>query len=290
MRGIRHIVGAVLVSMVLAGCAGQSEDGSESENPATSDPGAPGSADPVTLIGSWLIEEAAQEESGAVLRIAANDISLWRECGTLSGAWRADTGGLFVADIYGGTGCEVTDEPTPGWLQEAVGFRAAGDDRLLVDAQGDTVARLLPGGKPEAGPDTAPEQAEPPVVDDEVRRAFAPTADLPAGLNPPPAREALVGRWEPESGPGSSPEPVYVELLADGGWRGSDGCNGQGGRWVTGAGGAFLATSGASTLVACENAPIGQWLSGAWQVGMDGPVLVLVDAQGNELGRVKPVQ
>nr|MDT0663238.1 META domain-containing protein [Micromonospora sp. DSM 115978] len=286
MRGNRQILAAAMVSLLLAGCAGQAGSDSRPTNPSEG----PGSADadPVALIGSWTVDGAAQEDAGAVLRIAPTDLSLWRDCGSLTGSWRADTGGLFVAALNSASGCTVSGEPTPIWLRDASSFRTAGEDRLLLNAQGDVVARLLPGGKPDPAPDSLPEQAEPPVVTEEVRRAFAPAAPLPAGLDAPPAPEALVGRWVPAEGPAGSPEPAYVELKADGSWSGSDGCNAQAGRWVAGAGGSLLATSGVSTLVGCANVPIAQWLGEAWQAGLDGTVLVLVDAQGKEIGRIKP--
>ncbi|MDG4830511.1 META domain-containing protein [Solwaraspora sp. WMMD1047] len=286
MRGNRQIMTAVLVSLLLAGCAGSADDGSATATPSD----APGAADaePVALIGLWAVEEAAQEEAGAVLRVAPTELSLWRDCGNLSGSWRADTGGLFVAAVYGASGCELAEEPTPAWLREATSFRTAGEDRLLLNVQGDVLARLAPGGKPEPAPDILPEQAEPPVVTDEVRRAFAPPAPLPADLTPLPAPEALLGRWVPATGPTGAPDPAFVELTADGSWRGSDGCNALGGRWVAASGGPLLATSGASTLVGCDNVPIAQWLSEASQAGLDGDVLVLVDAKGTELGRLRP--
>jgi hypothetical protein len=286
MRANRKILSTILVSLLLAGCAGEASDGSPGREGAGNGSAAPGSADadPVTLIGSWTVEEAAQEEPGAILRIAPRDLSLRRGCGALAGAWRADAAGLFVADLRRGSGCPVLEEPTPRWLRDATSFRTAGDDRLLFDRQGDVVARLLPGG----GADTLPSEAEPPVVTEKVRRAFPATAPLPAGLTAPPTPEALVGRWVPALDSAGSPEPVYIELLADGAWRGSDGCNAQGGRWISGGGGSLLATAGVSTLVACDNVPVAQWLNQAWRAGLDGEILVLLDAEGTEIGRVKP--
>jgi hypothetical protein len=98
-------------------------------------------------------------------------------------------------------------------------------------------------------------------------------------------RDALVGRWVPTE----DPRRAYVELRPDGSWDGSDGCNGQSGRWVAGPRGAFLATTGLSTLVACRNVPLGSWLGATWRAGLDRGTLVLLDAGGQELGRLRRV-
>lgn len=291
MRKSAYVVGAVLVALLAAGCAGQDSAADRGDSAA---PGPAGNAtgagavdtDPVALIGLWNVTGAEGEQKGAVLRIAPESMSLWRDCGTLMGAWRADTAGLFVADMQGSTGC-APDAPMPGWLRAAAAYQIEGEARVLLDAKGEPVARLSPGGKPVPNPNLAPEEAEPPVVTEEARRALARAAALPAGLSAPD-RGALVGRWAPEGNRGSSAKGAYVELRADGDWNGSDGCNGIGGRWGAGVDGSLLATSGVSTLIACDNAPIGEWLTAARRVGLDGETLVLVDADGKELGRLRP--
>lgn len=289
MRKSAYVVGAVLIALLAAGCAGQdaAADRAAPADPAGNSAG--GSAvdtDPTALIGMWSVTAAEGEEKGSVLRIAPEGMSLWRDCGTLMGNWRADTAGLFVADMYGSTGC-APETPMPGWLRAAVAYQIEGDERVLLDDQGKPVARLLPGGKPAPNPNVAPEEAQPPVVTDEARRSLARAAALPAGLSAA-ERGALVGRWVPEGSRGLGAKRAYVELRADGDWKGSDGCNGLGGRWGAGQDGSLLATSGVSTLIACDNAPIGEWLSAARRAGLDGETLVLVDAEGKELGRLRP--
>lgn len=290
MRRSAYVVGAVLIALGLSGCAG-SDPAPESAQPAPGPAGGsagPGDADPVALIGLWTVKDAESEAEGTVLRVAPDSLSLWRECGTLMGGWRADTAGLFVADVHGSTGCPMSDPLTPEWLESATAFQVTGEERVLLDLRGEPVARLLPGGKPEPDPNMAASEAEPPVVTEEARQALARTAALPAALNAPD-RGALVGRWVPASGGrGSGPKPAHVELRADGSWTGSDGCNGLGGRWVAGADGALLATSGVSTMIGCDNAPIGEWLASARRVGLDGETLVLVDAAAKEIGRLRP--
>lgn len=287
-----YIIGVVLFTLFAAGCAGQGA-APDPVDPGTTGPGGgpPGGggtdADPVALIGLWSVTGAAGEEADAVLRIAPESLSLWRDCGTLMGAWQADTGGSFVADVDSSAGCPASEPLAPQWLRGATAYRVAGKERVLLDGHGEPVARLLPGGRPKPNPNVAPQEAQPPVVTDEIRRALARSADLAPGLVAP-GRDALVGRWSPEDGP----DRAFLEFRADGSWVGSDGCNGLGGRWVAGADGALLATSGPSTLIGCDNVPVGAWLVNARRAGLDeaeadGERLVLVDATGKELGRLR---
>ncbi|MEV1320090.1 META domain-containing protein [Micromonospora arborensis] len=125
---------------------------------------------------------------------------------------------------------------------------------------------------------------EPPVVTDEARRALTPAVALPATLVPAGQRQP-VGRWVPASGH----KAAYVEFTADGEWHGSDGCNDESGRWIAAAGGTLLACARPITLAVCaESVPIGQWVTTTRRAGLDGEVLVLLDAQGDETGRLSP--
>ena len=63
---------------------------------------------------------------------------------------------------------------------------------------------------------------------------------------------------------------------------------GNAGRWVGGPEGLLLATTGPSTLMYCPGAPVGAWMSNTGRAGLDGEILVLVDNQGKELGRLRP--
>lgn len=119
----------------------------------TSAPGNPGN--PVALVGLWAVREAAGEEPGAILRLAGS-LSLWRRCGHLDGSWRAAADGLFVSHVFGGSGaCYHGPDSVPAWMRQAAGHRADGPDRLLVDRDGHTVARLVPGGRPKVDVNSA---------------------------------------------------------------------------------------------------------------------------------------
>jgi antitoxin (DNA-binding transcriptional repressor) of toxin-antitoxin stability system len=285
-----YVVAMIAVGALLAGCGGQS--GSEPADPGTLQAitGDPGQAGPVALIGAWTLADVDDEDAGTILRLAPDEVQVFgSRCGMLSGSWRADLDGLFVAGIFsssgaeGIAGCETASESTPGWLRRVTAYRLEGHVPVLLDDRGRPVARLLPGAKPTAGPNLAASEVEQPVVTDEVRRSFAPAVELPATLTPA-GRDKLVGRWVPVRGP----KTAYVELAEDGEWRGSDGCNGHGGRWVAGSAGALLATAGPSTLIACDSVPVGTWLWTARRVGFDSEVLVFFDAQAKETGRMRP--
>ncbi|MFJ8582086.1 META domain-containing protein [Micromonospora sp. NPDC093277] len=298
MSRIRYLLAVVAVGALLAGCGGRVEsEGSAVDRDQAVDLdasvlGPP--QDPVALIGLWTVAEA-DGGAGDVLRLGSapgDGLRLFGRCGAHMGTWRADVNGLFVADLWGTSGpgdgrdCQPGPEPADTWLHHAVAFRVEADGPVLLDDRGGRVARLLAGAKPTPGPDTLASLAEPPEVTDEARRAFAPAAALPAALTLA-SRKSLLGRWMPVDGRRGGPKAAYVELRADGGWRGSDGCNGQGGRWVAGPGGALLATDGVSTLIGCDNLPVGTWLASARRAGLDGDVLVLLDAQGKETGRLR---
>lgn len=156
MGRLRLAVG-VLTVLLLAACgrgtaAGPGSGASSAPTPA------PG--DPLDLVGLWSVRAAAGEEPGAVLRLGES-VSLWRECGHLDGAWRATADGLFVDQVdSGSSACFRGPDSVPDWLRQAAGQRTDGPERLLVDRDGRTVARLVPGGRPKVDPNTAPSEAK----------------------------------------------------------------------------------------------------------------------------------
>ncbi len=146
------------------------------------------------------------------------------------------------------------------------------------------MASLAIDGAPEPIDTAAESYAEPPVIDDAVRAAFRPAAPLPEPLEPATATE-LRGRWIPIDGPAAT--EAQVQFCESGTWGGSDGCNGSGGRWAVEDEGEFVATSGASTLIGCDNVPVPEWVASARLAGFDGSELVLLDVSGAELGRLQ---
>jgi hypothetical protein len=175
--------------------------------------------------------------------------------------------------------------PEVGWLEQASGFEITPDGYDLVDTSGAVVASLSIDGAPEPIPTAAAFYAQPPELTPQVHEYFQAAAALPSGLNPA-TDAAIEGKWVPVAYVVSTDPHVLFE--ADGTWTGSDGCNGGQGRWAVGAAGEFLATSGPSTLIGCEGAPVPSWVAQATAAGINADGwLLLFDAAGAEVGRLE---
>lgn len=295
MRGLRRVVLAALVGLAVAACgttAGPGSQGRGDGSASGSTSGRQGPADPLLLIGVWQVR-GTDEAPGTVLRVDVSELSLWRSCGALYGSWRADHGGLFVADAGQSVddSCATAHDTAlglrPPWLVAATSFRTDGGARMLLDDHGAVTARLDPAtGSPPADGSRSP-FTDPPSMDDRARLAFAVPEPLPTGLRPA-TRATLTGRWVPDGADTvQRPQVPFLRLDADGSWTSSDGCNGSMGRWTAGSDGRVLATAGYSTLIGCHNVPVAQWWSSdATRAGFDGSALVLIDRNGNELARL----
>lgn len=238
-----------------------------------------GPADPVALIGMWTLAGVGAAD-GTVVGVTPAELTIYQSCGELLATWNADSQGLFIADVMGSNGGCDPETPVP-WLTKAAGYRLDGNSNTaLLDMDGRIVARLV------ASPAPPRPDRESFTVTDEFRRSFDPPAALPARLTPAGRRE-LAGRWVPVRGGSKALKQPYLEMRTDGRWSGSDGCNGSGGGWVVGPAGTVLATSGVSTLIGCDNVAVGGWLSAARRAGFDGAILVLLDQDAKELGRLR---
>jgi hypothetical protein len=254
-----------------------------------------GGRQPRDLVGLWRVQ-AEGEETGTILRLGA-DLSIWRRCDDLFGGWVAGAAGGFVADTYAGSyecaGPKPSTAPkpavpappaTPDWLLRATAYRVDGAQRLLLDEYGGTVARLIPSGEPSPRHVAAHELYAKPVLDAALERRLAPAAPLPANLRPATAAD-LVGTWKPAL-PGANPKQ-HVTIKADHTWEGSDGCNGQGGRWAVEGPGAVLTVGGGSTMIGCSGQDQAPRFEVARGAGFDGTTLVLIDAGGKEVGHLR---
>lgn len=236
-------------------------------------------ADPVDLVGMWRVGDAGEADD-TWLRLDAGGVALWRGSSVLSGSWTAD-GRTVVATLDGSSGPSPGDLD-PEWLVGTHRYRLNDEGWQLEDGDGDVVATLTVDGAPEPVDTMAEWYAEPPEVTDDVREALAPPGRPPEGARLARA-EQLLGRWVP-AGQTVETDP-HVLFADDGTWTGSDGCNGQGGRWAVSEG-RLLALAGPMTLIGCLGAPVGGWLGGASYAMVDGAELVLVGADGDELGRL----
>jgi heat shock protein HslJ len=278
-----------IAGLLLSGCA------SAAQPPLSVPPGegTTSDVDATGLLDVWRVSGAEGEGEDTWLKFGANEFVLWHECAVVFGSFRA-SGSLLIANpdaAHGWPECTMpAGPPMVPWLASVTGFASADGGYELLDADGNTVATLALDGAPPETPGLDSSVREAPEVTPEVEALFAAPAPLPTGITPV---QELVGRWLPA--PASSgnvdeaeqptTEP-FVEFHADGTWTGSDGCNGHGGRWAATAEGNLIATAGASTLIYCEGAPVGTWLSATALAGLAGEELVLLDNAGTELGRM----
>ncbi len=274
---MRRLFALPLAALLLAGCA-QSNAGGTGAGPAPHDP--------IALFDVWRVDAPSAGED-TWLRFDAHEFQLWHECSVVHASWRV-SGPLLVAQpgaVVPGPECQLPPGPPEvPWLQSVRSFEVVEVDLVeLQDASGELVATLTIDGAPSPLGEHDQGLVEPPEITDEVRAMFGEVADLPDGVEP---ATDIAGRWVPVSSEGDT-EP-FAEFESDGTWTGSDGCNGNGGVWASNDRGNFVATTGPSTLIFCEGAPVPAWLGQAYLAGLDAGELVLLDAQGEELGRLTP--
>jgi hypothetical protein len=243
------------------------------------------------LIGLWRVADAQGEPAGTVLRLAGDDgfgVIVFRSCGQLFGNWIAGNGGAFVAMTDGSSGdCAPAAALTPTWLARARTFRVRGAERDLLTSNASVVARLLPGGRPAPSSGLDPSFRQPPTPSPAtVRTLRTSPRPLPAGTTPA-TPSTLLGTWVPypvrRYGNAAKPSLTFS---ADGSWVGSDGCNGFGGRWALAGGGEILSVSGPSTLIGCDGAPTGSWLTTARRAAISGDRLSLYAADGRAVAQL----
>ncbi|MBD9699970.1 hypothetical protein IGS67_10775 [Flavimobilis sp. GY10621] len=265
-------------ALLLAACANPDVPGSQAPADATYAP----LTDAREAVGTWTVGDAAAD-NGAVLQISAG-MNLWLDCGLVDVSYLVGTDGALLTDAWSGSGaCDLPG--VPAWLGDATSIATAGDDLVLLAADGTPTATLTAGGTPKVPADVSAELAQDPVLDDVLRAALDPTSPtLPSGVTAATMNE-LVGHWLPAT-PVGEPEASYLALAADGTWTGSDGCNGAQGLWLSDKG-SWRATSGPQTLIYCEGVQMPMFASTARAAGLgaDGS-LVLVDAEGAELVRL----
>ena len=198
--------------------------------------------------------------------------------GTASRLLASPTG--YIGQLDGGT-----PDLTIDWFTGLLEYRRTDAGWELLDAAGDLVATLSIDGAPTPNPSASDTYAQAPVVTEEGRAALGEGPEpLPASVTPARAQD-LPGRWVPAGATYASAPFVVVE--DDGTWSGSDGCNGGRGRWAVLDGGRLLTTSGSTTLIGCEGAPVPAWVGWAEHAGFDGEVLVLFGPDGTEAGRLQ---
>lgn len=270
---VRRTVTATALGVALvAGC------GSQAEPPV----GHEYAADPTELVGLWRVKGAG-EVRDTWLRMEAGAFQLWRGAGFDDGGWDASQS-TIVATAWG----HVGEGYEPGsldidWLLGAHGYRVTEDGWQLLDDDDEPVATMTIDGAPEPIRSASEVFVQVPEVTEEARKALRGPQPLPQELQPATAGR-LTGRWVPADGRYET-DP-HVVLHEDGTWSGTDGCNGGGGAWALHENEWLLSTAGPSTAIGCEGAPVDWWVGGASLAGFDGDVLVLLDRDAAELGRL----
>lgn len=301
-QGARLAVATLaLVAVAACGSATTSGPGTPSSG-STSGPSR--SSEATRLVGLWTVESASGRPTGerSVLRLAAGDLSWWRDCGVAFGTWRAGAGLLLLdagsstvgscPDSGSGSDSGSDAARTPTWLSRTVRYERDGDGWRLLDASGRQQAALRPGATITPRADVDASLAAPPTLDAAGRALLVDPAPLPAALQPA-SPATLGGRWtlaapasRTPARPTAGGKPPFLSVAPDGTWTGWDGCNGSSGRWLLGDGGRLLTTSGPHTLIGCEGVDLpGLWASAA-RAALAGRQLVLVDPGGRELARL----
>ena len=239
----------------------------------------------VGLVNLWRVSGVAGEAPDTWLRLDVPEFQLWRASGIITGEWRASAG-LFLATVFGASAqcVAVGTVPTVPWLESVTGHRATAAGWELTGATGERIATLTVDGAPTPVPAAADAYTAPPPVTADTRAALGRPVALPVGAVPATAAD-LTGRWVPVDLDART--HPFVHFDADGSWTGSDGCNGNAGRWAVSGSGAILATSGMSTMMFCEGAPVPSWVAQARLAVFDDGGLRLLAADGAQLGRLE---
>ncbi|TFC05618.1 META domain-containing protein [Cryobacterium adonitolivorans] len=263
------------LALTLSGCAGA--PGAPPVGPGTT-----ADSTSIGLVNLWRVSGVAEEEADTWLRLDVPHFEVLRDCGMIMGEWRA-TDTLFLASVNGASGaCGANGTiPEVAWLESVTGYQPTDAGWELVDAVGTVVASLTVDGEPDPIPSAVDSFTEPPPITDAVRAALRRPVAVPDGSTPATTDE-LTGRWVPPSFDGYTEPHLLFE--ADGSWTGSDGCNGNQGRWTTDGAGALLATAGLSTAMGCEGVLVPSWVAQARLAVIDDNQLRLLDADGVELG------
>lgn len=267
------IVPLILLGMLLAGCSAPS-DPAPSPVPTEEPRPAPPAYTGVDLLGTWTLTDASDDMSASITFWGDGRWEADYECGFVGGQWLAAETTFFAVKASWSMACSDNIDPQPAltWIDSATGLTRADGGWVILDSAGGATASLRDHAPlPSQSPDFPMHQDAPYLVD---------VVPLPTELEV----RTLEGRWTPlVSKPGRS----YLEFSGET-WTASDGCNGAGGKWVDLGDGYVLATpSGGMTAMGCENVPVAYWVDAMRTAGFDGDELVLFDAAGDELGRLR---
>lgn len=262
------VVPALVACLVAALVVGIGLATRDEPAPAAASPDAPAVQDVGVLQGSWDVDLPDPRADDADLRL-----ELSGRGGTISQAgcgatlvWGAHSDGLLLVDATGQTAVGGCDGPAQqGWIEGAEGFVVLDPDRVELVSRGGGLAASLVRAEGTARP-VGPQDG---------------VAPLAEGLDAPTSAQ-LEGRWVRIG------EPEHWFTFADGRWATSpDGCNTSQGAFVlSSSGGVLRSQVMETTLAECGDTLPGWPVTGIERLGLDGDVLVLLDADGDVLLRM----
>lgn len=285
------LAGVALVAALALSACGGAPGASESGSAPSATTAAPVPAPSTTaaaaqlMNGFWRVRDAAGEPADSWLRLTPLSATLFRPGGRIDGAL-AVQGDHLLAD-QSGWSMSLGDDHEAPWLAAADRVQRDGAGWVLLDVEGDPVARLVRDGRPAK---STQYETEPNGLDGNPSRL---RAAVPGdGVIDAPA-STLVGAWHLDGH-----REAAVAFRADGTWSATTSCesgtgaNGGGGRYRVLPGGLLLTTQYASTAMGCSDpaepvsadAPAVLGAGEARSFLVAGERLTLFDAKGAAIG------
>jgi hypothetical protein len=244
---------------------------------------------PQDLYGVWSVTSSAGDEG--LVNFTSVGLTIVKDDCVGTGSW-ATLDGAFVSNTWYNGSCWESTQFGPAWLGQATALVADGDGWLLLAGTGATTASLSPDSG-SSWPAVSTDWSTPPITAED---ASAEPVPLPGNL----VIADLDGRWfavgESPGGPALVLDgatwkvDVYIDPRAD------SFCGSTYGRWIELSKGRVLtdpASPGLTISVPegfdCQGTELVSWLRFTRLAGLDGDQLVLLDATGEELGRLELV-
>ena len=280
------LVAALALSSCGGGGSGAGDDASRPE-PSASSPTVSAPAPQVSQLmkGFWRVQDAAGEPADSWLRLSPLSATLFRPGGRIDGAL-AVQGDRLLAD-QSSWSMSLGDDHGAPWLAAAARVQRDGTAWLLLDVEGEPVARLVRDGGPAK---STQYETEPNGLSGNPSR-LRPSVPGQGVVDAPAS--ALAGTWHL-----AGHREAAVVFRSDGRWSATTSCasgtgaNGGGGRYRVLPGGMLLITQYASTLIGCSDtdepvsadAPAVLGTAEARSFLVDGDRLTLFDAKGERIG------
>ncbi|MDQ1685927.1 MAG: hypothetical protein QOC82_2664 [Frankiaceae bacterium] len=284
-RPIRFAVIAVLLAGLMASCSA----GTPARHPVarTTPSSAAAGHTAERLVGFWRVMSGrliAPGELPEVVRFGGSpdDFADFRNCGVVTGQWRATEGGALVASVPFKTKyCSGAGQyGSPPWIDFTWGYRFSGSHLLLLNNEGDVQAYLQPAEPPTGGKGATAALLSPPTPTAALDATLSTPAPLPNGMTAVVKPTQASGTWLL---PGQKPGEDGLSLLGDA-YLGSFASCVVTGQFAYDTTGFFVAAG--NSRGDCDSLPLRSWLSAATRLGLDHGKLAFVDRTGRVLGEL----